>query len=167
MCLNHQKTKTIQKKLLSDKQIKFKELCMSWNKKFIKICPEIALKYLFEKMWFYMKYIVKNRRWRILKSWRFQSLAETLINNDWFYSRKYHIIIDKNKEKHCIEQNRTEQNVYWSEIHIQRIVTKTTHEIQNKETVNYWWIFIFLISLWCNLYICLLFCLSLHVTYDA
>jgi hypothetical protein len=26
---------------------------------FIKICPEIALKYFFEKMWFYMKYIVK------------------------------------------------------------------------------------------------------------
>jgi DNA-binding PadR family transcriptional regulator len=27
----------------------------------IKICPEIE-KYFFEKMWFYMKYIVKNRR---------------------------------------------------------------------------------------------------------
>jgi len=25
------------------------------------------------------------------------------------------------------EQNRTEHNFYWSEIHIQRIVTKTTH----------------------------------------
>jgi hypothetical protein len=25
---------------------------------FIKICPEIALKYFFEKMWFYMKYIL-------------------------------------------------------------------------------------------------------------
>jgi hypothetical protein len=33
-----------------------------------KICPEIALKYFFEKMWFYMKYIVRNRRWRILVS---------------------------------------------------------------------------------------------------
>jgi hypothetical protein len=31
-------------------------------------CPEIALKYFFEKMWFDMKYIVKNRRWRILMS---------------------------------------------------------------------------------------------------
>jgi len=29
---------------------------------FIKICPEIALKYFFEKMWFYMRCIVKNRR---------------------------------------------------------------------------------------------------------
>ena len=32
------------------------------------LCPEIALKYFFEKMWFYMKYIVKNRGWRILVS---------------------------------------------------------------------------------------------------
>jgi hypothetical protein len=29
---------------------------------FIKNCPEIALKYFFEKMWFYMIYIVKNLR---------------------------------------------------------------------------------------------------------
>ena len=34
-------------------------------------------------------------------------------------------------------QNRTEHSFYWSEIHIQRIVTKTTQNIQNKETVNY------------------------------
>jgi hypothetical protein len=33
-------------------------------------------------------------------------------------------------------QNRTEHNVYRCEIHMQRIVTKTTHEIQNKETVK-------------------------------
>ena len=39
-------------------------MCLEMN--FIKICPEIALKYLFEKMWFYMKYIVKNRGWQIL-----------------------------------------------------------------------------------------------------
>jgi hypothetical protein len=32
---------------------------------------------------------------------------------------------------------RTEHNFYWCEIHIQRIVTKTTHYIQNKETVKY------------------------------
>ena len=32
--------------------------CLEIN--FIKICPEIALKYFFEKMWFYMKYIVKK-----------------------------------------------------------------------------------------------------------
>jgi len=50
-----------EKKLLSDKQIKFNNsACLEIN--FIKICPEIALKYVFEKMWFYMKYIVKNRR---------------------------------------------------------------------------------------------------------
>jgi hypothetical protein len=36
--------------------------CLDIN--FIKVCPEIALKYFFEKMWFYMKYIVKNRSWR-------------------------------------------------------------------------------------------------------
>jgi len=35
---------------------------------FIKICPEIALKYFVEKMWFYMKYILKNRRCWILMS---------------------------------------------------------------------------------------------------
>ena len=29
---------------------------------FIKICPEIALKYIFEHMWFSMKFIVKNQR---------------------------------------------------------------------------------------------------------
>ena len=34
----------------------------------ITICPEIALKYYFLKMWFYMKNIVNNRRWRILMS---------------------------------------------------------------------------------------------------
>jgi hypothetical protein len=34
--------------------------CLEIN--FIKVCPEIALKYFLEKMWFYMKYIVKNRR---------------------------------------------------------------------------------------------------------
>jgi hypothetical protein len=34
--------------------------CLEIN--FINICPEIALKYLLENMWFYMKYIVKNRR---------------------------------------------------------------------------------------------------------
>jgi hypothetical protein len=34
--------------------------CLEMN--FIKICPEIALKYFFEKMWFYMKYILKNQR---------------------------------------------------------------------------------------------------------
>jgi hypothetical protein len=28
----------------------------------------MAIKYFFEKMWFYMKYIVKNRGWRILMS---------------------------------------------------------------------------------------------------
>jgi hypothetical protein len=37
----------------------------------------------------------------------------------------------------CYEQNRTEQNFHWCKIHIQRIVTKTTHYIQNKETVKY------------------------------
>ena len=40
--------------------------CLEIN--FIKICPEIALEYFFEKMSLYMKYIVKNRRWRILIS---------------------------------------------------------------------------------------------------
>jgi hypothetical protein len=45
--------------------------CLQIN--FIKICPEIAIKYFFEKMWFYMKYIVKNRRWRILMSMDMQS----------------------------------------------------------------------------------------------
>ena len=40
--------------------------CLEINS--IKICPEIALKYFFEKMWFYMKCIVKNRGWRILMS---------------------------------------------------------------------------------------------------
>ena len=40
--------------------------CLEIN--FIKICPEIASKYIFEKMWFYMKYIVKNGGWRILMS---------------------------------------------------------------------------------------------------
>jgi hypothetical protein len=33
--------------------------CLEIN--FLKICPEIALKYFVDKMWFYMKYIVKNR----------------------------------------------------------------------------------------------------------
>jgi hypothetical protein len=42
------KQKPCRHKLLSDKQIKFKEFCVSW-KNFIKICPEIALKYFFEK----------------------------------------------------------------------------------------------------------------------
>jgi hypothetical protein len=42
-------------------KIKFKEFCcLEIN--FIKICPEMALKYFFEKMWFYMKYMIKNRR---------------------------------------------------------------------------------------------------------
>jgi hypothetical protein len=34
----------------------------------------------------------------------------------------YNIII-----KFVLKQNRTEQNLYWYEIHIQRIVTKTAH----------------------------------------
>jgi hypothetical protein len=38
------------------------------------------------------------------------------------------LCIKKNVTVTCrTEQNRTEQNLYWSEIHIQRIVTKTTH----------------------------------------
>ena len=36
-------------------------------------------------------------------------------------------------EQNRTEQNRTEQNCYWFEIHIQRIVTKTT---QNKVTIK-------------------------------
>ena len=31
---------------------------------------------------------------------------------------------------------RTEQNLHWCKIHMQRIVTKTTHYIQNKEAVK-------------------------------
>jgi hypothetical protein len=37
-----------------------KSACFQIN--FIKICPEIALKYFFENILFYMKYIVKNGR---------------------------------------------------------------------------------------------------------
>jgi hypothetical protein len=52
------KQKPCRQKLPSDKQIKFKEFCVSSNKfhknlprdNFIKICPEIALKYFFEKI---------------------------------------------------------------------------------------------------------------------
>ena len=58
----------MQSKLLSDKQMKFKEYSACLEINFIKICPEIALKYFFLKMWFYMKYIVTNRRWRIFMS---------------------------------------------------------------------------------------------------
>jgi hypothetical protein len=34
--------------------------CLEIN--FIKICPEIVLKYYFDKMWFYMKYIVNKSK---------------------------------------------------------------------------------------------------------
>jgi len=46
-----------------DKQIKFKDFCVSWNK-FHKNLPRDSFNFFL--MWFYMKYIVKNRRWRIL-----------------------------------------------------------------------------------------------------
>jgi hypothetical protein len=54
-------------KLVSDKQIKFKEFCVSWNK-FHKNLPRDSFKIFFENNWFYMKYIVQNRGWRILMS---------------------------------------------------------------------------------------------------
>ena len=75
--------KPCSQKLLSDKQMKFKEYSACLEINFIKICPEIALKYFFLKMWFYMKYIVTNRRWRILMSmgcsWK---IAHLLLNNN-------------------------------------------------------------------------------------
>jgi hypothetical protein len=40
---------------------------VSWNK-FHKNLPRDSFKIFFWKMWFYMKYIVNNRRWRILMS---------------------------------------------------------------------------------------------------
>ena len=56
------------KKLLSDKQIKLKEFCVSWNK-FHKNLPRESFKIFFLKnVVLYEKYIVKNRRWRILMS---------------------------------------------------------------------------------------------------
>ena len=62
------KQKPCRQKLLSDKQIKFKEFCVSWNKCH-KDLPRDSFKICFlKKMWFYMKYIVKNRGWRILMS---------------------------------------------------------------------------------------------------
>jgi hypothetical protein len=50
-------------KLLLDKQIRFKEFCVSW-KIFHEILPRDSFKIFFEKMWFYVKYLVKNRSWR-------------------------------------------------------------------------------------------------------
>ena len=52
--------KPCRQKLLSDKQIKFKEFCCP-EINFIKICPEIALTYFCENMWFYMKYSKKSK----------------------------------------------------------------------------------------------------------
>jgi hypothetical protein len=56
------------KKLLSDKQIKLKEFCVSWNK-LQKNLPRESFKIFFLKnVVLYEKYIVKNREWRILMS---------------------------------------------------------------------------------------------------
>ena len=65
--INTRKQPPWRQKLLSDKQIKFKKFCVSWNK-FHKNRRRDGFKFFFWKMWFYMKYIVKNRRWRILMS---------------------------------------------------------------------------------------------------
>jgi hypothetical protein len=42
----------------------------------------IFLKYVFEKMWFYLKYIVKNRRWRILMCVAEKTPAELTSNKN-------------------------------------------------------------------------------------
>jgi hypothetical protein len=68
LSLNQQKTVfSCRQKLLSDKQIKFKEFFVSWNK-FHKNRPRDSFKTFFGKNVVYMKYIIKNRRWRILMS---------------------------------------------------------------------------------------------------
>jgi hypothetical protein len=115
LCLNHQKTKTIQKKLLSDKQIKFKELCVSWNK-FHKNLPRDSFKiFVWKNVVLYEIYSkeskvtntevlkVSKSSWNTDKQWLI--LQQEISHYHWQKQRK---------ALYWTEQNRTECLLIWN-----------------------------------------------------